>query len=378
MQPILPERRGAIEPYIYGLAKNLAKSNDVTIFGVGAGKLATGKLSVNTTPLVRNLQLSFAKVIDPRISYYGTFTVYAIENIIRLHAKKPIDILHIHENYNGFTASVCKLLIGIPFVCSVHNEVRTVFPLKKSDKLLCVSEYLKNSLISKGMVKKEKVSIVNLAIDYPSSELLTEINAIFAKKTLGLENRKVVLFVGRICPEKGPQILVKAIDSLSKTHSNVTVIFIGPDSFFGSESSQYSQSLLADLSKKGLSKHALFKGFVSEETLRLYYLAADVVVCPSIWNEPFGKVIIEALGYAKPVVASNVGGIPEIIKNEFNGLLVSPGNVFELSQAISKLLDDSLLGKNLGETGRLFAIKKYNFETAGKSCIEAYREVIGK
>jgi glycosyltransferase involved in cell wall biosynthesis len=133
-----------------------------------------------------------------------------------------------------------------------------------------------------------------------------------------------------------------------------------------------------DILNYGVEKHLLFKGYVSEPELQRYYNAADVFVCPSVWNEPFGKVLLEALSYRKPVVASRAGGIPEIIIDEETGLLTSPGNFKELSESIVRLLDNPALGKELGANGRRLVEEQFSFDVVGNRCLEIYKKVLSK
>ncbi len=124
--------------------------------------------------------------------------------------------------------------------------------------------------------------------------------------------------------------------------------------------------------------NVVFKGYVSETQLRQYYNATDVFVCPSIWNEPFGMVILEALSYCKPVIASQVGGIPEIIDDNKTGVLTPPGNAKKLSNAIVNLFSNPAFGRELGANGRKRVQEKFSFEAVAKLCLGVYKNVLDK
>lgn len=370
--PILPKRVGAIEPYVYNLSKNLAKRNHVDIIGVGEGKEVTGNLTIHTLPLVK-IDNSLTKFIDKRIATYAPFNILILKKIFDLHRKNPIDILHIHEVYAGFAASISKFSLGIPFVCTLHNEVRKILPIKLCDRFIAVSEYIQNFLIEEHEINQNKINILNPGINVnPKNPKSIEA----AKKELGLKNKNLVLFVGRKCPEKGPLVLIKALNYVLKKYPNTVCYLIGPDYFFGSKIFSYSKYLQGVINTCGLEKNIFLKGFVSNSELELYYLASDLFVCPSVWNEPFGIVLLEALSYGKPVIASKVGGIPEIIVDGVTGLLTTPGDHLQLSKSILTLLDDVYLARILGDAGRDIVEKRFSFELIAAKCLKIYENVI--
>lgn len=374
--PILPERIGAIQPYVYGLAKNLAKTNKVDVFGVGTGNLIEGNLKVHTMPLVQTFQHSLSRAIDWRIAYYAPFDLFLLKNIAELHLKDPIDVLHIHEIYAGFPATLIKITLGIPYVCSMHNEIRTCLPIKNIDKALAVSNYIKDFLIEKRKMAQSKVGLLDVAIELEADSGLTEECVLNAKKNLFLNERQVLLFVGRKCPEKGPQVLIKALPNIVKKNPKVLAIFIGPDYVFGSSASTYTTYLQTLAQKCGVSKNVRFIGHVSNELKNLYYKAADICVCPSIWQDPCPTVIKEAMSFAKPVVATDVGGVSDMIIDDYNGVLIAPDNPSQIANSVNLLLSDNQYAILLGKNGRKIAEQKYAYETVTKKCIEIYSEII--
>ena len=303
----------------------------------------------------------------------GIHDEHIFRDILEVHRKKPIDIIHANTIYSIPIATACKMALHIPFVCSVHNELLTAKPFFLCDKVLPVSNYLRCFLQEKRKYGK-KMEILPDAINIDAYKGKKTINE--AKEELGISNRIVILFVGRKCPEKGPEVLVRALQSVVKNYPDVVAVFLGPDSFFGSCSLTYTESLIAKARNFGLEKNVVFKGYVSERELQLYYNCADIFVCPSVWNEPFGMVLIEALGYKKPVVASRVGGIPEIIIDQKTGLLTQPGDSVDLSNKIVRLLDNPTLGKEMGANGRKMVEEHFSFRAIGNRCLEIYKKVL--
>jgi glycosyltransferase involved in cell wall biosynthesis len=371
---LFPEPLGAIERYVYGLSKELSKKIYVSVSGFGSGEEKSGTFSLKTYS--SRSFMAFSHFPEERLrgmSCGAIHNAYAFRDILRVHKKRPIDIIHANTIYSVPIATVCKIALGIPFVCSVHNELLTAQPFCTCDRVLPVSNYLRR-FISQKSTLSDRMDVLPDAIDTSAYNATTSIEE--AKKELGLSNRKIILFVGRKCPEKGPQVLVEALQSVAKCYSDVLGVFLGPDNYFGSQSSSYTERLLAQARRCEVEKNLLFKGYVSEHELRLYYSAADVFACPSIWNEPFGMVLLEALSYRKPVVASKVGGIPEIIKDGKTGFLFSPGNSQELAEAIVRLLNNPVFGEDLGANGRRLVEAQFSFEAVGSRCLEIYKKVL--
>jgi glycosyltransferase involved in cell wall biosynthesis len=372
--PILPHQRGAIEPYIYELSKHLAHTNYIDVFGIGSGDEKIGNLRIQTFPYGENVPNSLKNIIGPRLAYQIPFSTYLMKSIFRLHKKNPIDILHIHDIHSGFAATISKLALGIPYVCSIHNEIRTTLPIQTCDKALAVSEYIKHFLIEKRKISKSNVDILNVAININACTPARSVEQ--AKKELGLQNHRIVLFVGRKCPEKGPQVLLKALPKIVSYNPRVLAVLVGPDYNFFADSKSYTNFLAIKAEKLGVKSKVVFENFVSDDTLRVYYNAADVFVCPSIWQEPSATVVKEALSFKKPVVATNVGGTPDTIEHGYNGLLVPPNDPEALAEAVSLLLTNREYAEKLGENGRKVVEKKFSFEVVSKDCLKIYSKLI--
>jgi glycosyltransferase involved in cell wall biosynthesis len=374
LTPILPKRIGAIEPYAYNLAKELAKTDEVHIFGVGQGQTDEGNLHIQTFPYGEKVPIILGRFFSWRVGHYVPFSACMVEEILRLHLKNPIDILHIHEIYAGFAASFTKLMLGIPYVITIHNEVPTILPVKTCNKALAVSSYIADFLVNKKDFSPNKVAILNVAVDTEISASLK--SPIQAKEELRLYKRRIVLFVGRKCPEKGPQILLKALPKIVERNPDILAVFIGPDFDFGGTSTVYTDYLRSEALKMGLEHNVRFEGHISDEDKMRYFAASDVFVCPSVWQDPSPTVIKEALSFGKPVVATTVGGTSDIITSGYNGLLVSPNSNVAIAESVLFLLDNPLYAQTLGLNGRKTVEQKFSFKTVANQCSQIYNELI--
>jgi glycosyltransferase involved in cell wall biosynthesis len=371
---MLPERNGAIAPYIYGLSRQLANKNDVDIVALGVNEEYTSKMHIQTFQYNKYIFNLLRMAMGRSLAHQSLSNANFVKVILNMHRRFPINILHVHDIYASIVAVTCKLMLNIPNVISLHNSVRTAWPLRIFDKVLTVSEYLKNDVMAKGGIKSSKIQILTPALD--TNSFKPTLTSDQAKNRLGLEGRKIALFAGRKCPEKGPQLLIESLPSLVQEFPNLTAVIIGPDYYFGSDLNTYTRYLRSKANKLNVESHVIFKGYVSDSLLKLYYNSADVFVFPSIWQEPFGLSLVEALAFEKPAVATNVGGVPEIIKNGYNGLLVPPNDPHELANGLRQLFLDKNLAEYLGRNGRETVKQRFSYEVVARNCLQIYENIL--
>jgi glycosyltransferase involved in cell wall biosynthesis len=371
--PIIPSRVGAVEPYIYDLSKNLSLAHDVHVFGTGQGAEEKGNLHVQAFNYKETLPYMLERPLGHRLAFQIPFNICLFKKFCDLNKKQHVDVLHIHDANSGFAAGAIGKTFHTPWVCSIHNEIRSTASIQNCNKVLAVSNYIKNFLTKQRRLNENKVEVLNMAIDpnlYKRNKKIEQ-----AKETLKLSSYNIILFVGRKCPEKGPQILINALPKIIESNPRALGVFVGPDYTFGSNYESYTNILEIRAKELGIEKHTSFYSFVSQSLLERFYEAADVVVFPSIWQEPFGKVILEAMSYEIPVIASNVGGVPEIVINDLNGLMVPPGDSNVLAKSVNYLLRNPESAKNMGAEGKKTVLDKYTFEQIGKQCNQIYNEI---
>jgi glycogen(starch) synthase len=175
--------------------------------------------------------------------------------------------------------------------------------------------------------------------------------------------RPRVVFIGRLAPQKGVQTLVEAARLLRVPGIQVLLVGDGPQ----------RPTLEREVRRLGISDMVHFFGFVSHERVPAILAHADLLVLPSLYEE-LGTILLEAMWAGVPIVASRTGGIPEIIDDAVNGLLVSPGDSEALARAIDRLLSSPDLAYRLGEAARERA-KGYDWEVLAERVLEIYRAV---
>jgi glycosyltransferase involved in cell wall biosynthesis len=163
------------------------------------------------------------------------------------------------------------------------------------------------------------------------------------KRALGFDpDRRLVGFVGWLQPVKGPQHLLNAMTRVWEEHADADLVLVGRGELEGALGAQASFS--------GHGDRVHFLGW--REDVRAIMPLFDIVVLPSL-NEGMGRVLVEAMAAGRPVVASRVGGIPDIVRHGRNGLLVEPRDEAGLAESITLLLRDPAFAARMGEAGRV-------------------------
>jgi glycosyltransferase involved in cell wall biosynthesis len=272
-----------------------------------------------------------------------------------------------------------------------HNDVDLSFPLfsynvKKPKVFHChclhltYNSYERNPLIKRVFKKIANIYIVqansflNLLVNLgiPKMQIRIVPNAIDTerfKPSAEAKDENLILFVGRIDPNKGLTVLLKALYYLK---TKVKLIIIGPPGrpwYF-----KYCLKLINEVNNNKVHK-VTYLGVCKTETLIRWYQKASIFTCPSL-SELFGIVNLEALSCATPVVATNVGAIPEIIKNHKNGILVPPNDAVKLAEGIQYLLDNEDARRKFGQSGRDYVVKNFACDVIAKRLLQIYDEIL--
>lgn len=185
------------------------------------------------------------------------------------------------------------------------------------------------------------------------------------RERLGLAGRRVVLYVGKFSPGKGTADVVAAASSVSSRCPDATFVFVGEGrlDIDGSADGGTADVRRADIRRLG--------PLPNREVLCLYPLA-DVVVVPSIVPDALSRVILEAMAASRPVVATRVGGTPELVIHDVTGLLVERGDRKQLAEAIAALLEDPARARRLGAAARERVVRRLSSDSTVEQLIAAY------
>jgi len=277
-------------------------------------------------------------------------------------SKNNIDIISAYNLYSGCPAgAVLSQKFNIPLVVNNLGEIyemkglfeKNLEALKyicsAASKFLSLTEHCAKSYKILGVPIEAEV--IQYGIDIQSLSPLNEGAKIRNKLKIGNDS-KIILFVGRMITEMGLDTLLKAIPSVVSTDNKIKFIIVGQ-----------SGKLLPEtiiLSEKYINNVYIAPNVPLDE-LPLYYAASTIVVVPTKSDRACGSLAsIEAMATGKPVIASKVGGIPEIIADGETGILIPPDNVDALKETMLKLIRNDLLTRQMGEHGRLRAEKLFN------------------
>ena len=252
-------------------------------------------------------------------------------------------IIYANQYLDSFFAALFSKLKNCPFVCHLRLPPPDVFSrqyafgLSKANTLIAVSRKTRKDYVERGF-KERSIQVIYNGIEvsrFPASENWRE-----SRRGFGLpEKAFVVAYAGRLHPVKGVETLLNAFSKAS-IGSESRLIISGRAAVLV-ESDGKNRNYLAEL--KNYAKSL----FIEDRVIWMDYCRnipellgmSDVVVLPSLWSEPFGRIVIEALSCGVPVLASHVGGIPEILNGEFASFLFPPGNVEKLTELLNGMKD---------------------------------------
>ncbi|MGD2269328.1 MAG: glycosyltransferase family 4 protein [Desulfobacterales bacterium] len=295
---------------------------------------------------------SLVRKIDPVQDIQTFWSLY------RLMLTERPTIVHTHTSKAGILGRLAAKLAAVPFIVhTFHGHVfyghfgplttrffillETFFALL-TDKMVALTEEEKKDYIRYAVCRPDKITTIHSGVEIHRF-LKVKIDTLDKKDQLNLNPQKqVVGTVGWLLPIKGPMILLKAMGHVWQSNAEVELVFVGKGAL--------EADLKKEVSRMGVSGKVKFLGWREDihEILPLF----DIFVLPSL-NEGMGRVLVEAMAAARPIVASRSGGIPDLVKHQENGLLVPPGDDISLADAILNLLDDPQKAGAMGQTGKI-------------------------
>ena len=266
------------------------------------------------------------------------------------------DLIYSHYYDNFFFGILIARMKRIKFFAHLHlpapvetgqfKKMKQAWTLSHIDQYFAVSQAVKTDWISTLRVSADRINVVYNGINLENFKISDDITAIREKWGID-DSTKVISYVGRLEDYKGVEHLIHVVDQLRQSKFKIKLIIAGKSIISGSE---YEYSLHHLVDRLNLGSHVQFVGHVanSEEIYQL----SDILVVPSLWLEAFGLVIVEAMACGIPVIASRVGGIPEILSGDFQSQMFEPGDENHLFQLLKKSLDWRVNDPNLGKKCR--------------------------
>lgn len=288
------------------------------------------------------------------------YTSYLKKSVRAIEDFDP-DIVHcFHTAWLPPVARAIKAFYGKKFIITTHGSDlhylerdKRLADLVKDATKVC-SYITANSTFTRNWFLKmfgRDLSYKTRTI--PGGVNLTRTNGMVDKidKEYNLKGKKVVIFTGRLTVHKGVEYLIKAA---RKIDGEVLILGDGPER-------KYLESLIKQYDLKNVKILGYFKS-EDRDILDAFYKRADVYVAPSVWDEPLGLVILEAMAQETPVIVTRKGGIMSVVKDGVNGYLVRPRNSTEIAKKVNKLLADNDLRKRMGERAKQTVIDRFTWD----------------
>lgn len=298
----------------------------------------------------------------------------ALGKLIRMLRKEKIDLVHTHLAGADIVGALGAGVSGVPVISTRHNTYERwqgsfllsfLYSkiLASAAMIVAVSEAVKSYLVDWGRIPAERILVIPNGIDpgefHPGGDGLVQ------KKALGFaRNSRVVGTVGRLDALKGGEYFLRAARHISDSRPGTSFLIVGD----GPE----RRKLQRKAKQLGLGERVIFTGW--REDIPELLAAMDIFVLPSR-REGLGLAALEAMGCARPVVASRVDGLRELVTEGENGLLVRPGDVAELTDAILLLLRDKELARKMGARGCERVKERYDLADCARRVGKLYRDL---
>jgi spore coat protein SA len=391
---VIPVESGSIAIWTYEVARRLAPTCEPVVYakrtgddkaeerdeGVEYRRVSIAR-DVLAQRIARRLPVPFLKQplqFDRSLYFLG----YA-SRIAKDIRRQRCNVIHIH-NYSQFAPVIRRHNPEARIVLHMHCEWLTQIDRKliagrmsSVDRVVGCSEYLT------GTIRKAFPDIADRCHTVHNGVNVQHFSPEVPQRLPDGGKEQTVLYVGRVSPEKGVHVLLDAFRQVLEERPNTRLELVGPLGAAPAEfivgctddpkvrelEPMYRRDYVSSL-KQGLpgevSAKVSFVGPVPYLELLNRYRAADVFVYPSVWNEPFGLPVVEAMACGVPVVATRSGGITEIVTEGESGLLVERGDAKALAAALLRVLSDGQLGRRMGEAGARRAREMFTWERVAR------------
>jgi glycogen(starch) synthase len=293
------------------------------------------------------------------------------------------DVLHVHDWLTAFAGISFKHHLKKPMVLTVHStEIGRAQGLHSADsfsidgiewwvayeasRVVVTSHSMKRETCDHFHLPWDKVDIIPNAIDVTKYNASVDRGAVRARYGVGW-GEKLVLCVGRLVPQKGIEHFIRAVPTIAQRYPEAKFIIVGEG---------WSRDYLESVAQStGHGWKILFTGFISDAEVIALMTSADVLVIPSIY-EPFGIVALEGMATGVPVVASQVGGLAEVIEHDRTGIFVHPRNPESIAWGVARVLSNSDHARWLTQNAREILHKTYSWEAVAMKTVEVYKKAV--
>jgi glycosyltransferase involved in cell wall biosynthesis len=355
-------RASGMEIYTLELIRGLKAKGHAIVLVTGKSDSTRGNKSLEL--IAPDLELPF-HTVNP-LTHSSTY-----RQLRRLTAEREIDIIHAQHRTAGYFAELLQSRHGVPYAITVHDPWHST-PFKcwhggLFRRVIAVSEFIRQELIRKFRFPPERVRTIHNGVDPARFAGITRQERERFRAEYGIAPDEVVLTqIGRISRAKGQQDTIQALALLPR-ELKYRCLIVGE----GRERPELER----EIGHLGLHEKVLFCGF--RDDIPVVLAGSDVMLLPSR-HEPFGLAVVEAMLSKVAVVATNAGGVPEIITHGEDGLLFAPGDVSSFARHIEQLVRDPELRRRLADAGYKTAQGKFLLSRMVDETEAYYREIISQ
>lgn len=389
-----PYINGGIGKFIYALAREVAKQGH-QVHVITLCKDDTPSVNFEENVWVHRVEYKhYPKSLLEYDTIYDNFnhnimnSLYShYEEILKINRKCKVDIVQspIWDNLGFYALFDNRFNLAI----TLHTSMKTVFEgiyhindemkfhieleeyiLNKSKFIVSNSEAVEKQY---GKYYGDAIKDKTFLIPHGLEDNSKSINSGNKKLSANSDNIEI-LFVGRLEYRKGIDIIFECVPHICKKYKNVIFRFCGDDSIHMPNSDKtYKDYFLSEY--KEFRERAIFEGYISDEDLAERYYNCDIFIAPSRF-ESFGLIYLEAMIFSKPVIGTNIGGIPEVVENGIGGILIENENIEELKTALEKLIENKDIRENMGKNGRKTYEEKFTAKIMADRFIDYYKNIL--
>ena len=391
-----PDIRGGIGKFVYILAREVAKlghqvhvitltrdnvesvnfEENVWVHRIGVNKYPKSLLEYDT--------------VNDNFNQNRMNTLYShYEEILKINKKCKVDIVQtpIWDSLGFYAIFDTRFNL----VTTLHTSLKTIFEgiyhiNEEVEFHIEIEEYLLNKskfvVSNSNAIEKQYNQYYNDACKGKTFLIphgFEDISELAKKHDKNLSDNSdniEILFVGRLEHRKGIDIIFECIPHICQKYNNVIFRFCGDDSINMPNSEEtYKDYFLSKY--KEFSDRVIFEGYISDEEIIDRYSNCDIFIAPSRF-ESFGLIFLEAMIFSKPVIGTNIGGIPEVVADGVSGILIENENSEDLKSGLIKLIENKDIRESMGKNGRRIYEEKFTAEIMANKFIDYYKNILRK
>jgi glycosyltransferase involved in cell wall biosynthesis len=289
------------------------------------------------------------------------------------------DVINAHWTFAALPAVIASNIMRKPLVTHAYSAEfvpKALAPINRlvvnnSKAVISISQYTYDMV--EQLISPKRHQVIGLGVN-PEKVAPEDFDVAAFRAAQGIRPDETFLFaVGRLVERKGYHVLIEAVNQLVKQGKAVHLLLAG--------TGPQRDALQAQINAAGIAEQAQLVGFVPDEALSQYMKAADVLLMPSVMDrtgdtEGLGLPTVEAMANGTPVIASNIGGILDIVKHEQTGLLVPPDDPTALAQAINRLIEDPALQQSLISNGLALTENEFSWRQIARQTLNVFHNII--